>query len=99
MAALHQADLSLFARSIGDALVEPIRAPLVPGYTMVKQAALEAGALGCSISGSGPSVLAFADSDALADHVATAIESGFARHSLASNRYVGPVNGVGAQVE
>ena len=96
--ALHQADLSLFARSIGDALVEPIRAPLVPGYATVKQAALDAGALGCSISGSGPSVVAFADSDALANHVATAIEGGVARHSLTSNRYVGPVNGVGAQV-
>ena len=96
--ALHQSDLALFARSISDALVEPVRAPLVPGYATVKQAALDAGALGCSISGSGPSVVAFADSDALAGDIATAVEDGFATHSLTSDRYVGPVNGVGAQV-
>jgi homoserine kinase len=96
--ALHQENLALFARSISDALVEPVRAPLVPGYATVKKAALDAGALGCSISGSGPSVVAFADSDTLADHVATAIEDAFLSHSLTSNRYVGPVNGTGAQV-
>ncbi len=98
VAALHQADLALFARSISDALVEPVRAPLVPGYATVKKAALDAGALGCSISGSGPSVVAFVDSDALADDVATAVEDAFARHSLTTDRYVGPVNRVGAQV-
>ncbi len=96
--ALHQADLALFARSISDALVEPVRAPLVHGYATVKKAALDAGALGCSISGSGPSVVAFVDSDALADDVATAVEDAFARHSLTTDRYVGPVNRVGAQV-
>jgi len=96
--ALHQENLALFARSISDALVEPVRAPLVPGYATVKKAALDAGALGCSISGSGPSVVAFADSDTLAEHVATAIEDAFLSHSLTSDRYVGPVNGTGAQV-
>ncbi len=96
--ALHQENMALFARSISDALVEPVRAPLVPGYATVKKAALDAGALGCSISGSGPSVVAFADSDTLAEHVATAIEDAFLSHSLTSDRYVGPVNGTGAQV-
>ena len=98
VAALHQADLALFARSISDALVEPVRAPLVPGYTTVKKAALNAGSLGCSISGSGPSVVAFADSDALAEYVATAIEDAFARHGLTTDRYIGQVNEAGAQV-
>ena len=96
--ALHRNDLTLFARSISDALVEPIRAPLVPNYDVVKRAALDAGALGCSISGSGPSVLAFADSDAAANRVATAMEAGFAGAGLASDRFVGPVNTRGARV-
>ena len=96
--ALHRDDLALFARSIKDALVEPIRAPLVPSYDLVKRAALDAGALGCSISGSGPSVLAFADSDTAADRVAAAMEAAFAAAGLASDRYVGPVNAAGARV-
>ena len=48
--ALHRADLELLGRSISDALVEPVRAPLVPGFAEVKRAALDAGALGCSLS-------------------------------------------------
>ena len=98
VAALHQGDLAMLGRSISDALVEPIRAPLVPAFGEVKAAALDAGALGCSISGSGPSVLAFADSDAAADAVATAMEGAFAHAGVTSDRYVGPVNGAGARV-
>ena len=94
--ALHTGDLELLGRSIDDALVEPIRAPLVPGFAAVKQAALDAGALGCSISGSGPSVFAFAASDAAAEAAAAAMEAAFAAAGLASDRYVGPVNTAGA---
>lgn len=98
VAALHQGDLAMLGRSISDALVEPIRAPLVPAFAEVKAAALDAGALGCSISGSGPSVLAFADSDAAADSVAAAMEDAFATAGVSSDRYVGPVNMAGARV-
>ncbi len=94
--ALHTGDLELLGRSIDDALVEPLRAPLVPGFAAVKQAALDAGALGCSISGSGPSVFAFAESDAQGDAAAAAMEAAFAAAGLASDRYVGRVNTVGA---
>ena len=94
--ALHTGDLELLGRSIDDALVEPIRAPLVPGFAAVKRAALDAGALGCSISGSGPSVFAFAASDAAAEAAAAAMEAAFAAAGLASDRYVGPVNTAGA---
>ena len=94
--ALHTGDLELFGRSISDALVEPIRAPLVPGFPAVRQAALDAGALGCSISGSGPSVFAFAGSPSAADAVADAMQAAFAAAGAASDPYVGPVNRRGA---
>ncbi|MBI3466498.1 MAG: homoserine kinase, partial [Planctomycetes bacterium] len=58
VAALHADDLQLLGRCIEDALVEPLRAPLIPGFTQVKAAALGGGALGCSIAGAGPSVFA-----------------------------------------
>jgi len=61
--ALH--DPVLFGRSVCDSLVEPHRAVMIPGFWDVKEAALRAGAYGCSISGGGPSV--FAVGDAVAD--------------------------------
>ena len=96
VAALHRDDLALLGRSIQDALVEPVRAPLVPAFAEVKRAALDAGALGCSISGSGPSVLAFTGSDAGADAAADAMQAAFTAAGLESDRYVGPVNTAGA---
>src|SRR4029079_11191121 len=55
---LHRGDFDLIARSLEDRIAEPRRASLVPGLAVIKQAAVEAGALGCSLSGSGPSLFA-----------------------------------------
>ena len=97
ISALHQNDLELFGRSIRDRLVEPVRAGLIPGFQQVKDAALAAGALGCSISGSGPSVFAFSGSDRGASTVAAAMRDAFrAAADLESDAYVGPVNARGA---
>ena len=98
VSALHSGDLALFGRSIDDALVEPIRAPLVPAFAEVQQAARAEGALGCSISGSGPSVFAFTDSDASAARVAEAMQTAFRAAGLDSDPYVGPVNTRGATI-
>ena len=96
--ALHRGDLELFGRAISDALVEPIRGPLVPGFADVKQTALEAGALGCSLSGSGPSVFAFASSDDQAAGLAAFMAARFREVAgLESDTYVGRVNTRGAR--
>ena len=55
---LHRADFALIARALEDTIAEPRRASLVPGLSAIKRAAVEAGALGCSLSGSGPSLFA-----------------------------------------
>lgn len=97
--ALHRDDLEQFGRSIHDRLVEPVRAGLIPGLAEVKAAALAHGALGCSISGSGPSLFAFARSDDDASQIAEAMRAAFrSAASLESDAYVGPVNRVGATV-
>lgn len=54
VAACYADDLSLFGRALDDRIAEPARAPLLPGFTDAKRAALGAGALGASISGAGP---------------------------------------------
>ncbi len=96
--ALHRDDLQLFGRAISDALVEPLRAPLVPGFDEVKRTAQAEGALGCSISGSGPSVFAFAASDDQADQLAGRMAERFREVAgLACDVHTGPVNTTGAR--
>ena len=91
-------DRELIAAGLHDVLVEPRRAALVPGFAAVKCAALEAGALGASLSGAGPSVFAWCWGRADADAVATAMQSAFAAAGLASDVHVGPVDAPPARV-
>ncbi len=98
VSALYRGDLELLGRCIEDRLAEPLRAPLIPGVTAVKRAAREAGALGCSISGSGPSVFALTQDDETAARVAAAMQGAFAEEAgLESEAYTGPVNVEGAR--
>src|SRR5581483_9641326 len=78
VAALAAGDYALLGRALDDRVAEPARAPLVPGFGRAKAAALEAGALGASISGSGPTVFALARGDASAQAVAAAMGAAYA---------------------
>jgi homoserine kinase len=99
VAALASGDLALLGRSIQDRLVEPVRAPLIPGFNAVKDAALAAGALGCSIAGSGPSVFAFAGSRETAEAIGAAMQKAFKTSAgLESDLFAGPVSTEGARV-
>src|SRR3954465_4058229 len=77
--ALHTSDFDLLSRSLEDSIAEPRRAPLVPGLANIKKAAAAAGALGASISGSGPSVFALCRDRATADRVAVAMTAAVAK--------------------
>jgi len=61
------------SRSLEDTIAEPRRAPLVPGLAQIKRAAIDAGALGCSLSGSGPSLFALCRNAADGERVAHAM--------------------------
>ncbi|CAI9299211.1 unnamed protein product [Lactuca saligna] len=64
VAAVLQGDLKGFGKALSsDKIVEPRRAPLIPGMDAVKKAALEAGAYGCTISGAGPTAVAVTDNE------------------------------------
>lgn len=82
VAGLFMNDLALVGRSIDDRIVEPARAHLIPGFQEVKQAALEHGAFGCSISGAGPSVFAITDDLQHGQDIGQAMSAAFAEHSL-----------------
>jgi homoserine kinase len=98
VAALYQGDLDLLSRSLQDVVAEPRRGLLIPGFTKVKQAASEGGALGCSISGSGPSVFSLCRSMQSARVVGMAMQSAFAEIGLESDVYLSGINESGPVV-
>lgn len=93
-----QGDASLVRAGFADVLVEPRRAALIPGFAQVKQAALEAGAFGASISGAGPSVFAWFATRAEAEAAAAPMQAAFAAAGFASRAHVSPVAGPRAEV-
>ncbi|MEM2815660.1 MAG: homoserine kinase [Candidatus Bathyarchaeia archaeon] len=76
-------DVKLIGGSMSDAIVEPVRASMIPGYSFVKDAALKAGACGVAISGAGPSIIAVIDENQTSPlDVAEAMKDGFKRAGL-----------------
>ena len=70
-------DPELIGNSIKDVIVEPARQHMIPGYEKVKQNALKAGAYGVTISGAGPSVIAFSKNSFDLKKISTAMAKGF----------------------
>jgi len=98
--ALHRADFDLLSRAIEDVIAEPRRAPLVPGLAAIKRAAIEAGALGCSLSGSGPSLFALCREIETARRVARAMAAEVAARigGRPADVYVSPIAPTGARI-
>jgi homoserine kinase len=91
-------DLELIRRSFQDVIVEPHREPLIPGFRAAREAAMEAGALGCSISGAGPSVFAWCAGEPGAAEVRAALTRAFESAGVQTDDWVSPVNAPGAYV-
>jgi homoserine kinase len=98
VAALARSDYELLGRAIDDRIAEPARAGLLPGFQEAKAAALHAGALGCSISGSGPSVFALVRGHALGLAVAKAMDQAYRARGLSSSTRVVRVDEHGARL-
>ncbi len=96
VAALYRGDLDLLSRCLDDVIIEPQRAPLIPGFYDVKKAALAAGALGCSISGSGPSVFALCANSLIAEEAGKGMQSVFAKAGIESDLFLSRINMKGA---
>jgi homoserine kinase len=98
LAGCERGDAALVRAGLADVLVEPRRAPLIPGFGAVKQAALDAGAMGASISGAGPSVFAWFESRAEAQAAVAPMRAGFDAVGVASEAWVSPVDGPRAEL-
>jgi homoserine kinase len=78
-------DPKLIGTSIQDIIVEPARQHLIPGFSSVKKNALRTGAYGVTISGAGPSVIAFADSKSNLRKIADSMKKGFSSAKVDSD--------------
>jgi homoserine kinase len=91
-------DYDLIGRSLIDYIAEPYRSKLIPGFYDMKNAALENGALGSSISGSGPSVFALCKGKEVAYQVGDAMKAVMTNLGIKSEVYVSKVNAQGPKV-
>lgn len=87
VAGCFREDLALIRRAFDDVLIEPHRAGLIPGFRAVQVAAREAGALGCSIAGAGPSVFAWCPDASTASDVQAAMVAAFDEAGLATDAW------------
>ncbi len=90
-------DLEMIRASFEDVVIEPQRQALIPGFADVRRAAIEAGALGCSISGAGPAMFAWALASC-AEAVRTAMQRAFARHAVQIDDWIVEFDSLGARV-
>jgi len=96
VAGCYRDDLALVGRALRDGIAEPHRASLVPGFADVQTAAMEAGALGCSLSGAGPTVFAWCE-DGETDRLRDTMTGAFAQHDVATETWVSAIPEQGAR--
>ncbi len=96
-AAFAKNDYRLMAKGLQDVVIEPARAGLIRGFDSVKQAALEAGADGMAISGSGPTIFAISDSDEKGAGILKAMLAAFEKSGVSATGIVTRVDSEGAR--
>ena len=95
---LFMQDIDLIGRSMQDILVEPVRSMLIPDFYRMRELAMEAGAVGFGISGSGPSVFALTKDEATARNITQKLQQHLTHIKIYSQGYVSPVNAAGPRV-
>lgn len=95
---LYTNDYDLIGRSLHDEIVEPLRSVLIPGFDQVKTKAMEEGALGGGISGSGPSIYALSKGKSTAEKVAKAMSKVYDEMNLRYEVHVSKVNAAGIKI-
>ena len=94
----EQSNFELIQASLKDDIIEPTRKAMIPGFDEIKQTALNEGALGCSISGSGPNIFAWVEGKTRAEKVCEAMHSTALKHHKIVNKYIGQVASGGAKI-
>lgn len=98
VAGLMKNEYELIGRALQDVVAEPYRSLLIPGYDRIKTDTLQAGALGCGISGSGPTLFAFCKGMDIAQNVTSAMQFAFSSVGLEGEFYISKINPEGAKI-
>ncbi|MCF6295360.1 MAG: homoserine kinase [Flavobacteriaceae bacterium] len=96
--ALHTSNYELISRSLQDVIVEPHRSKLIPLYNEIKLASINAGALGCGISGSGPSIFTLSKGIEIAKKVESAMKNIYSETNIVFETYVSKINTEGIRI-
>ncbi|WP_298555733.1 homoserine kinase [uncultured Algibacter sp.] len=96
--ALHTSDYNLISDSLKDVIVEPYRSKLIPHFNDVKQAVLNAGALGAGISGSGPSIFSLSIGQETANKVKETMQSVYSNTGIEFDIHVSKINTQGVKI-
>jgi homoserine kinase len=95
---LYQSDYQLIGRSMEDVIVEPARASLIPEFYKLKNSAIKAGALGCSIAGSGPAVFAFSKGEEIANAVRDAFNHVYSSTAIDFHLFISKISQRGSRI-
>jgi len=98
IAGLHNKDYSLISRSLEDVIIEPVRSQFIPFFKEIKSQAMQTGALGCSISGSGPSIFALCRGEQTAFNVSESMAEIYKKNKISFEVYVSSINKKGPQI-
>lgn len=98
IAGLYTNDYELIGRSLHDEIIEPLRSVLIPGFDQIKKTAMENGALGVGISGSGPSIFALSQGRESAEKVAHAMSEVYQQMPLPYEIHVSKINDEGIKI-
>jgi len=98
VAGLMKKDMNLISRSMKDVIIEPSRSLLIPGFYEIKKAAMDSGALGCSISGSGPSIFSLSTSERLANKIGIEMREVLFAMNIESDLFISKINKKGPRI-
>jgi len=98
MIGLMKPDLKLISRSLEDVIAEPVRKSFIPGFDQIKSVAIQSGALGCGISGSGPTVFALCEREEVAEKVGAVMQRIFSGLHIMSEVFISAIHQEGARV-
>lgn len=98
VSALYTEDYGLLGRSLKDEIIEPVRSILIPYFDDLKEIALENGALGFGISGSGPSVYAMCKGQGSAEKVKEAMQLFYQEKGIDFDLHLSKINTTGIKI-
>ena len=95
---LYSNNYELISRCLVDEIVEEYRAELIPDYYLLKESAIKNGALGCGISGSGPSIFSMSKGKETALKVKIGFEEIFSNNKIKFKTFISKINNEGVKV-